>query len=45
MTVIIFFWDIELCSLHMNNHLGGTYHFHLQGKKSAEQETSVPASG
>jgi hypothetical protein len=25
----------------MGRSFGGTFHFHLQGKKSAEQETSV----
>jgi hypothetical protein len=34
------FWDIASCSLYMNQHFGGTYHLHLQGWKSAEQETS-----
>jgi hypothetical protein len=25
----------------VNRHFGGKYHFHLQGRKSAQQETSV----
>jgi hypothetical protein len=37
------FWDIALCSLYMNWHFEGTYHLHLQGRKSAEEETSVRA--
>jgi hypothetical protein len=34
------FWDIAPCSPYMNRRFGGTYHFHVQGRKSAEQETS-----
>jgi hypothetical protein len=41
---VAIFWDISQCSLHMNQRFGGTYHLHLQDKKSAEQETYVPAS-
>jgi hypothetical protein len=33
--------DISPCSPYVNRCFGGTYHFHLQGTKSAEQETSV----
>jgi hypothetical protein len=34
------FWDITPCSQYMNRGFGGTYHLYLQGRKSAEQETS-----
>jgi hypothetical protein len=27
------FWDIAPCSLYISRRFGGTYHFHLQGKK------------
>jgi hypothetical protein len=37
---IAIFWDIAPCSLYMNRSFGGTYHLHLQGRKSAKQETS-----
>jgi hypothetical protein len=37
---ITIFWDISQCSPYMNRCFGGTYHLHLQGRKSAEQETS-----
>jgi hypothetical protein len=42
---IAIFWDIAPCSPYMNRRFGGTYHFHLQGRKSAEQETSVRVGG
>jgi hypothetical protein len=29
------------CSPYVNQRFGGTYHLHLQGRKSAEQETSI----
>jgi hypothetical protein len=29
----------------MNQRFGGTYHLHLKGKKSAEQETSILTGG
>jgi hypothetical protein len=35
------FRDIAPCSPYMNRRFGGTYHLHLQGRISAEQETSV----
>jgi hypothetical protein len=35
------FWDIAPCSPYVNRRFGGTYGLHLQGRKSAEQETSV----
>jgi hypothetical protein len=38
---VAIFWDIMLCSPYVNRRLGGTYYFHLQDRKSAEQETSV----
>jgi hypothetical protein len=37
---IAIFWDIAPCSQHMNRHFGGTYYLRLQGRKSAEQDTS-----
>jgi hypothetical protein len=40
-TNVIVFWDISPCSPYVNRRFGGTYHLHLQGRKSAEQETSV----
>jgi hypothetical protein len=38
---VVFFWDIAPCSSYVNRHFGGRYYLHLQGKKLAEQETSV----
>jgi hypothetical protein len=35
------FWNIAPCSPHVNRHLGATFHLHLQGQTSAEQETNV----
>jgi hypothetical protein len=35
------FWDIPPCSPYVNRRFRGTYHLHLQGSKSAEQETGV----
>jgi hypothetical protein len=43
--IISFLWDIGVCNPYMNRRFGGTYHLHLQGRKSAEQETSVRACG
>jgi hypothetical protein len=37
--------NIAACSPYMNQRFGETYHFHLQGRKSAEQETSILAGG
>jgi hypothetical protein len=34
------FWDITPCSPYMNRRFGGKYCLYLQGRKSAEQETS-----
>jgi hypothetical protein len=34
-------WDIAPSSPYENRNFGGTYHFHLQVRKSADQETSV----
>jgi hypothetical protein len=42
---IAIFWDIPPCSPYLNQRFGGMYHLHLQGRKSAEQETSVRAGG
>jgi hypothetical protein len=41
---LVIFWDIAPCSPYMNRCFGGTYHRHLQGRKSAEQETSESSS-
>jgi hypothetical protein len=41
-TVIIAnFWDIAPCSSYVNWRFRGKYHLHLQGRQSAEKETSV----
>jgi hypothetical protein len=40
-TNVVIFWDIAPCSLHVNRRFGRTYHLNLQGRKSAEQKTSV----
>jgi hypothetical protein len=34
-------WEKAPCSTYVNRRFGGTYHLHLQGRKSAKQETSV----
>jgi hypothetical protein len=39
---IVIFWDIAPCSPYMNRRFGGTYHFHLQGRKSAERRLRFP---
>jgi hypothetical protein len=38
---VAIFWDIAPFNPYVNRSFGGMYHFHLQGRKSAEQETSV----
>jgi hypothetical protein len=38
---VAIFWDVEPCGPYMNRRFGGTHHLHIQGRKSAEQETSV----
>jgi hypothetical protein len=38
---VTIFWDIASCSTYVNLRFEGTYHLHLQGRKLAEQETSV----
>jgi hypothetical protein len=38
------FWYIAPCSAYMSRRFGGRYHLQLQGRKSAELETS-PANG
>jgi hypothetical protein len=40
MTVVIF-WGIALCRAYANQCFRETYTLHLEGKKSAKQETSV----
>jgi hypothetical protein len=37
---VAIFCDIAQCIPHVKQSFGGTYHLHLQGRKSAEQETS-----
>jgi hypothetical protein len=37
--------DMSPCSQYMNRRFGGKYQFHLQGRKSVEQESSVLAGG
>jgi hypothetical protein len=39
------FWNIKPCIPYMNRRFGGTHHFHLQGLKSAEQETTYGLHG
>jgi hypothetical protein len=34
-------WDIAQFIPYMNRCFGGMYYFHLQGRKSTEQETSL----
>jgi hypothetical protein len=34
-------WDMAACRHYVNSRFGGTYHLHLQGRKSAAHETSV----
>jgi hypothetical protein len=40
-TDVAIYWGIAPCSPYVNDRFGGTYHLHLQGRKSAQQETSV----
>jgi hypothetical protein len=35
------FWDVVPCSLYMNRRFGGTYHLHIEGRKSAKQGSNV----
>jgi hypothetical protein len=44
-TKVSIFWDIASYNPYMNQHFGRTYHPHLQGRKSAEQETSMITGG
>jgi hypothetical protein len=37
----VIFWDIALCSPYVNRRFGGTYHLHLQGRKSDERNRRV----
>jgi hypothetical protein len=37
---VAIFWDLAPCSPYVNRRFGGTYHLHLQGRKSLRQETS-----
>jgi hypothetical protein len=39
------FSNIAPCSQYMNRRVGGRYYSHVQGRKSAEDETSVLAGG
>jgi hypothetical protein len=38
---VAIYWDTAPCTPYANRRLGVTYHLHLQGRKSAEQETSL----
>jgi hypothetical protein len=38
---VAIFWDVTLCSPYVNQRFVGTYHPYIQGRKSAEQETSA----
>jgi hypothetical protein len=38
---IVIFWDVTQCSPHVKLRFGGKYHLHLQGRKLADQETTV----
>jgi hypothetical protein len=38
---VAIFWDIAPYSPNMNRRFGGTYRLHVQGRKLAEQESSV----
>jgi hypothetical protein len=40
-TNVAIFLDIAPCIPYVNRRFGGTYHLYFQGRKSAEQETSV----
>jgi hypothetical protein len=42
---VAIFWDIASCSPYMKQRFVVTYHLHLQGRKSADYETSVLAGG
>jgi hypothetical protein len=35
------FWTITPYSTYVNRRFGGMHHLHIQGRKSAEQQTSV----
>jgi hypothetical protein len=35
------FWDTVPCRQNVNQRFGGTYHLHLQGRKSIEEKTST----
>jgi hypothetical protein len=39
------FWDVAPCGPYMNQCFGKTHDLHIQGRKSAEQDASVLASG
>jgi hypothetical protein len=36
---IAIFWDAALCNPYVNRRFGGTYHLHLERRKSTEKET------
>jgi hypothetical protein len=38
---VAIFWDIAPFIPYVNRHFGGTYHFHLQGRKRAEEGIRV----
>jgi hypothetical protein len=39
-TNVAIFWDIAPCTPYVNRRFGGTYHLHLQGRKSTEQDSA-----
>jgi hypothetical protein len=38
---VAIFWNKAPCGPHMNQRFGGTYHLHLQGRKSTKKANSV----
>jgi hypothetical protein len=41
MVNVAIFWNTSSCNLYVNRRFREMYHFHIQGRKSAEQETRV----
>jgi hypothetical protein len=41
---VAIFWDIAPCSRYVYRRFGGTYHVHLQGRKSVEKNTGLAKS-
>jgi hypothetical protein len=38
---VAIFWDMAPCNSYVNGRFGGMCQLHIQGRKSAEQETNV----